>query len=101
MLVNNARKFAKAELDLEADISGGISATQLSTFNKLPQTKRKTANTIYKRMMRTGELSFADGLPYELKNLESNLNRLIRRKNGQIMPLYQWAMEITKVEKSR
>ena len=51
--------------------------------------------------MRTGELSFADGLPYDLKNLESNLNRLVRRKGGQILPLYQWAMEVMKVEKVR
>ena len=100
-VVNEAKSFAKAELDKEASVEGGLSETQISTWNKTPQTKKKTANTIYKRMMRTGELSFADGLPYDLKNLESNLNRLVRRKGGQILPLYQWAMEVMKVEKVR
>lgn len=44
--------------------------------------------------MRENKLAFADEGSDEIKDIRSNLNRLILRPNGEVMPLYQWALQV-------
>ena len=46
--------------------------------------------------MRQNKLAFVDEGSDEIKDIRSNLNRLVLRPNGQVLPLYEWALQVHK-----
>jgi len=93
-VTNLAKDKAKKELDEESKGTGKLSVVKQQIWGKIPESDRKTLDTIYKRLMRENKLAFADEGSQEIKDIRSNLNRMILRPNGQVMPLYQWALEV-------
>jgi hypothetical protein len=95
-VTNLAKDKAKKELNKESKGTGKLSVVKQQIWGKIPESDRKTLDTIYKRLMREDKLAFADEGSEEIKDIRSNLNRMILRPNGQVMPLYQWALEVHK-----
>ena len=89
-----AKDKAKTELEEESKGTGKLSVVKQQIWGKIPESDRKTLDTIYKRLMREDKLAFADEGSQEIKDIRSNLNRMILRPNGEVMPLYQWALEV-------
>ena len=89
-----AKDKAKKEIDEDSKGTGKLSAVKQQVWGKIPESDRKTLDTMYKRLMRENKLAFADEGSDEIKDIRSNLNRLILRPNGEIMPLYQWALQV-------
>tara|TARA_R110001592_G_scaffold182316_1_gene425506 strand:- start:1016 stop:4216 length:3201 start_codon:yes stop_codon:yes gene_type:complete len=89
-----AKDKAKVEIEEDSKGTGKLSAVKQQIWGKIPESDRKTLDTIYKRLMREDTLSFADEGSDEIKDIRSNLNRLILRPNGEVMPLYQWALQV-------
>jgi len=93
-VTNLAKDKAKTELEQESKGTGKLSVVKQQIWGKIPESDRKTLDTIYKRLMREDKLAFADEGSQEIKDIRSNLNRMILRPNGEVMPLYQWALEV-------
>jgi len=93
-VTNLAKDKAKTELEEESKGTGKLSVVKQQIWGKIPESDRKTLDTIYKRLMREDKLAFADEGSQEIKDIRSNLNRMILRPNGEVMPLYQWALEV-------
>ena len=93
-VTNLAKDKAKKELNKESKGTGKLSVVKQQIWGKIPESDRKTLDTIYKRLMREDKLAFADEGSQEIKDIRSNLNRMILRPNGEVMPLYQWALEV-------
>jgi hypothetical protein len=91
-----AKDKAKKEIDEESKGTGKLSVVKEQIWRKIPAGDRKTLDTIYKRLMRDNEISFADGGSEEIKDIQSNLNRDITTQNGELMPLYKWALGVHK-----
>lgn len=89
-----AKDKAKKEIDEDSKGTGKLSAVKQQVWGKIPESDRKTLDTMYKRLMRENKLAFADEGSDEIKDIRSNLNRLILRPNGEVMPLYQWALQV-------
>lgn len=93
-IISTAKEQAKSELEAQSEVTGDLGAVKTQKWDKLPAQTKKTLNTKYKRMMLEGNLEFAEGKKYDpIKNIESYLDRKIETESGDIMPLYQWAME--------
>ena len=70
---------------------------KIQKYQKLPAIARKTLNTKYRRLFMEGQIEFVDGDKDDLvKNLDTYLNRKIEDETGNVMTLYQWAMENSK-----
>ncbi len=96
-IISTAKAKAKAELEAESEKIGGLSAVKIQKYQKLPAVARKTLNTKYKRLFMEGSLKFVDGDIDDLvKNLDTYLDRKIEDETGNVMTLYQWAMENSK-----
>ena len=96
-IISTAKAKAKAELEAESEKIGGLSAVKIQKYQKLPAVARKTLNTKYKRLFMEGSLKFVDGDKDDLvKNLDTYLDRKIEDETGNVMTLYQWAMENSK-----
>ena len=89
-----AKDKAKTEINEDSKGTGRLSAVKQQIWGKIPESDRKTLDTMYKRLMRENKLAFADEGSNEIKDIRSNLNRLILRPNGEVMPLYQWALQV-------
>ncbi len=93
-IIAKAKGKAKSELDAESEVVGELSAPKLQKYQKLSGQAKKTLNTRYKRLFMEGDIEFVDGDVDDLaKNIDTHLNRKIRTENGNVMTLYQWAME--------
>ncbi len=96
-IISTAKAKAKAELEAESEEIGGLSAVKIQKYQKLPALARKTLNTKYRRLFMEGQIEFVDGNTDDLvKNLDTYLNRKIEDETGNVMTLYQWAMENSK-----
>ena len=95
-VTNLAKDKAKTELEEDSKGTGKISVVKAQIWNKISESDRKTLNTIYKRLMRENKLAFADEGSQEIKDIKSNLNRMVLRPNGDVLPLYQWSLEVLK-----
>ena len=91
-----AREKAKVEIEAASEGTGELSAVKGQIWGKIPESDRKTLDTIYKRLMRQDKLAFVDEGSDEIKDIRSNLNRLVLRPNGQVLPLYEWALQVHK-----
>lgn len=93
-IIQKAKDKAKVELEARAEKTGELGAVKTQKWNKLSAQARKTLNTKYRRLMLEGKLEFAEGKKYDpIKNIESYLDRKIEDESGDVMPLYQWAIE--------
>jgi hypothetical protein len=89
-----AKKVAREEIEAESKGTGKLSVVKQQIWDRFSESNKKTLDTIYTRMMRKGELTFADGGSDEIKDIRSNLNRDIETDTGKIMPLYEWALGV-------
>ena len=93
-IIGTAREQAKTELTGESEITEDLSPVKIQKWQKLSGNARKTLNTKYRRLMLEGKMEFVDGKKYDdIKSVDTYLSRLIEDETGDIMPLYQWAME--------
>jgi len=96
-IIETARNKAKNELDAKSEVVGELSAPKLQKYQKLSGQAKKTLNTRYKRLFMEGDIEFVDGDVDDLvKNIDTYLNRKIRTETGNVMTMYEWAMETSK-----